>query len=71
MNRTSQIADRDPPSSADVEIEVDDFSVVAETAAKAIYRPGLVTMPWEWLPRRTRKRMTQRAKHWLNTRSVT
>jgi hypothetical protein len=55
---------------AGIDLQVDDFSNVAETAARELHQLGLDDRPWATISRRARSRMSQRAKRWLNTRAV-
>ena len=54
-------------SAGGIDISFDEFDCVSELAARSLYahRPGEVS--WQLLPRRSRSRMTNRAKRWLNT----
>ncbi|MDM4015134.1 ATP-dependent endonuclease [Roseiconus lacunae] len=54
-------------SAGGIDISFEDFDCVSELAARLLYahRPGEI--PWQLLPRRSRSRMTNRAKRWLNT----
>ena len=57
-------------AAGDVDVEFDDFEPVAEITAKRLYQLRLDETPWELLSRRARKRMTHRAKRWLNTKAA-
>jgi hypothetical protein len=53
-----------------IAIEFGDSDHVAELVARAVYERDEGKPVWEFLPRRARKLMRERAKHWLNTSAV-
>lgn len=57
-------------AAGDIPVEFDDFDSVADVVAKRIYQRGLDDTPWEQLAPRSRKRLANRAKRWLNTRAA-
>jgi hypothetical protein len=52
-----------------VTVDVDDESDIPERVARQIYEPN-GGPPWDQRPRRSRQRLRDRAKHWLNTAGV-
>jgi len=44
-----------------------DFDPVGTIVAKTLYESGIADKPWELLSRRSKSRLTSRAKRWLNT----
>lgn len=50
-----------------IDLTFGDDDDVAELAARACYLLRRETVPWRLLPARARKRLKDRAKHWLNT----
>lgn len=55
-------------AAGNINVEVDDFMSAAEIVAKRLFQSSLDETPWELLSRRARRRMTHRAKQWLNTK---
>jgi len=55
-------------ASGNIQVTFDDFDPVAAMVAKQFYRRRRKDPPWELRPRRTRNRMTNHAKRWLNTK---
>ena len=55
-------------AAGNIPVEFDDFDSVAEIVAKRIHQRGFDDTPWEQLAPRSRKRLANRAKRWLNTR---
>ena len=57
-------------AAGEADVAFDDFDSAAEVTAKGLHQRGLVETPWELLPPRGRRRMTNRAKRWLNTKAA-
>jgi hypothetical protein len=57
-------------AAGDIEVDFADFDPAAELVAKRLYELGLDETPWELLSRRSRGRLTHRAKRWLNTKAA-
>jgi hypothetical protein len=54
-----------------VRLEFDDQTDVADLAARHCYDCRPPEIPWRDLPPRARKRLRERAKHWLNYYAAT
>ncbi len=57
-------------ATCNIDVQFDDFDPVAEITAKRLYRQRSADTPWELLSVRARKRMSQRAKVWLNAQAT-
>ncbi len=53
-----------------VRVYFEDFDCVPELAARELYAKGARERPWEWQSHRSQRRMTNRARQWLNTDAV-
>ncbi len=50
-----------------IDVAFDDFDPVGTIVAKKLHESGVADGPWELLLRRSKSRLTSRAKRWLNT----
>ncbi|MHC2070812.1 ATP-dependent endonuclease [Bremerella sp. T1] len=50
-----------------IDVTFGDFDPVGTVVAKALFESGISDEPWELLSRRSKSRLTSRAKRWLNT----
>ena len=51
-------------------LEIDDEACVAELVAQRLYASGENANAWASVPYRSRRKLKERAKHWLNTAAV-
>ena len=50
-----------------IDVVFDDFDPVGTIVAKKLFESGIADTPWELLSRRSKSRLSSRAKRWLNT----